>query len=229
MVDCLCMNRRLPNKGMTYLADFIASAIEFLPIKERKSYDKLLENIEEQKPLTEERVAEAALTLAIATWPARQALSRHLKTDGKSLEWERLSSAVRHSTAALLKKLQKSHNDKSVDDALSTADAATLIKEDEETEIRFVRDRVRLEIWQAKKKELVALMKETEKELQDIQKRFDKLRDTAFRSPRDTEAMLQKLETYEDNVLFKGETIPLEILDQDIAFAIENVELPPEG
>lgn len=214
---------------MAFLTDFVASAVEFLPSGERKSYDALLEDIADQKPLTEERVAEAALTLAIATWPARQALSRYLKTDGAAVEWERLCGAVRHSTAAILKKLQKSQDGAPVDEALSTADAATLIKEDEETEIGFVRDRVRLEIWQAKKKELDPIMKETEKELQEIQKRFDTLRDTAFRSPRDTESMLQKLETYEDKVLFKGETISLEILDQDIAFAIENVELPPEG
>lgn len=212
----------------TEMADFIASVMDYLPKDQQKTFQQILDALREQHPIAPERLAEAARTIAFLTWPARRALDRFTQTVGAEQEWDALFSALRPSTAAALKKLKKGTDEKTVSAALNSADAAILIHEEEETEIRMARPRVRLDLWQAHKKNLAPFLKEAAVELEGLKKRFEKMRATAERTPREEEMIRTKLEEYEYRVLFKGEMIPLEILDQEIGFDIDDAEIPPE-
>ena len=41
------------------------------------------------------------------------------------------------------------------------------------------------------------------------------------------DSLLRKIESFEDRIYFGGEAIPLEVLDMELKFDIEDVVLPP--
>lgn len=61
-----------------------------------------------------------------------------------------------------------------------------------------------------------------------MQKRLAALRSQAERSePAQQDLLLAKLAAFEDRVYFGGESIPLEILDAELAYDIADREVPP--
>jgi len=67
------------------------------------------------------------------------------------------------------------------------------------------------------------------RELADMKKRFDMMREQAARMTNvvQQDLLLAKLAAFEDRVYFGGESIPLEILDAELAYDIADREVPP--
>ena len=145
------MQRHLDPKHPHAVASFIASVLEFLPAKERKPYQKLMDDIRQEIPVPQTELTDAAYAIGMAAWAARRA---HL-----------------------------------------TGEKTTASK----------------------------------KELAQIQTRLKTLREVSAANKRVTDLEYPKIDEFEDRLYFGGETIPLEILDEEIKFALDDVEIPPEG
>jgi len=223
------MKRHLELTHPHAVADFAASVMDFLPAKERPQYKKLVDDIRAEKTIAEDRLVESARAIGSATWAERRAFDVFLNGKGADMEWKALLDALKPNTAALLKQLQKSSGAKTVGEALNHSDAAILVHEKENDELALVRPQIRLALWGAHKKEIKPLVARMETERKAIQARLEKMRALAGRTKRESDLLFPKIEAFEDRLYFGGETIPLEILDAEMQFALDDVELPPEG
>ncbi len=207
-------------KDRTAVCDFIESVLPYVPEKDRKPYEALIQaGREGEETVTQERLAEAAKNIGAVTWPARRALSRFVESVGSELEWEAVVKNVRPSTATVLRKLRRDANASTLDAALADDDASIVLKPDQEIEVSMVRDEVRVDLYEDHKEALEPMIEEAAKELEAMKKRLKRLRERAVEST-DTlqEASFDRLSEYEDRIYFGGEAIPLEILDADIQF-----------
>ena len=220
-------HRRLHLQDRVAVADFIASAMEYLPENDRRPYEKLLRDLEGSDPLPFGRLIEMVKNLGAASWPARRALHTYVTTTGIDAEWEGLLEAVRPTTATILKRLRKASGGISVDETLASSDATTVINEKIGIELELIRPRVQIEVWRRKQKEIKPFVQESVSELEAMRKRLKQLRDQAGKTEGGTqEALLAKLELFEDRIYFSGETIPLETLDEEIQMEAGELEVP---
>lgn len=207
------------------VADFIESVADYLPEKDRKPYQALAADLEAGKKVSTTRMADVARNLGAATWAPRRAISSFLAKKGAEAEWEAVLSNVRPTTALLLKRLRKSSDAKTLDDALNSSDAPMAIHDEEEIELESVRPEIRLKLWQEHQKKLTKSLAECQSELEEIKKRFKRMRDVASKIAAPGQ-LLSKLEGFEDRVYFGGEVIPLDVLDAELNFEVENMEIP---
>ena len=204
------MPERLLNlRDTVAVCDFIESMLGYLPEKDRKPYETVVEETREGKEIPVERLAEMAKNIAAVTWPRRRALTRFLETVGSELEWEGVIKNVRPSTATLLKKLRKDSGAGDLASTLSHPDASTLLKSDQEIEIGMIRDEVRADLYEDHAESLEPIIDEVQIELEAMKKRLKRLRDLE---------MFDKLAVLEDRIYFQGEAIPLEVLDAEVQY-----------
>jgi hypothetical protein len=209
------------------LADFIEEVIEYLPESDRAPYEALANELAEQKNVTLELALEKVTNLAVATWPSRRATRRFCEGAGAGVEWDEIMAAVRPTTRVMLERLKKNTGLDTLDQVLASSDAPLAIHQDEETEIALLRPEVRAMIWLAHQAKLEPQVKAAQAELESMKKRIKLLRDTAARSSSTQSVVLEKLERYEDKIYFEGEAVPLDVLDAELKYASEDVELPP--
>jgi hypothetical protein len=140
----------------------------------------------------------------------------------------RSHDSIRPSTAHLLKRLKTASKAKTLDAALADPDAGIALRDEEQLEIAEVRRHVAHDIWKEKKDTLEILVKAGEKELAGYRKRFDALRELGTTLPSSLlNEVFSKLSHYEDRILFAGEVIPLEILDEEIKYYRDQKEISP--
>ncbi|HVM90917.1 MAG TPA: hypothetical protein VMU11_03410 [Verrucomicrobiae bacterium] len=213
-------DRLLNLRDTVAVCDFIESVLGYLPEKDRKPYEAMVEEMRgDEKAVTQERLAEMARNIGAVTWPRRRALARFVETVGSELEWEGVVKNVRPSTAALLKKLRKDAGAPDLASTLKHPDASTVLKPDMEIEINMIRDEVRADLYEDHQDALEPLIEEAASELEAMKKRLKKIREQADAvSGTQQIAYFDKLADLEDRIYFGGEAIPLEILDAEVQF-----------
>lgn len=210
------------------VVDFLVEAMEYAPAKERAAAEKMVARYQDEAHVPTDKLASAARTLALASFPARFAVKHFFTTEGAEEEWTQVLAAVRPSTAHLLKRVRKSSGTTSLDAVLAHADADSALKEDELHEIEQVRSQVRAEYWKSHAKTLAILVKEGEAELKAFRTRFDKLRDLAAAMPRGLQdEVFSKINHYEDRILYAGETVPQLTLDEELQYYTEQKAVSP--
>jgi hypothetical protein len=214
------MPERLLNlRDTVAVCDFIESILGFLPEKDRKPYEAVVEEAREGKDVTVERLAEMAKNIAAVTWPRRRALARFIETVGSELEWEGVIKNVRPTTGSTLKKLRKDSGAADLTSTLAHPDASTLLKPDQEIEIGMIRDEVRASLYEDHAESLEPLIDEAQSELEAMKKRLKKVREQADAVTGTQQiAYFDKLADLEDRIYFSGEAIPLEILDAEMQY-----------
>lgn len=202
------------------VCDFIESFLGYVPEKDRKPYEAVVEEAREGAEAVKiERLAEMAKNIGAITWPRRRALARFIETVGSELEWEGVVKNVRPSTAALLKKLRKDAGTNDLTSTLAHSDASYLLKDDQEIEIRMIRDEVRSDLYDDHAESLEPMIDEAQIELEAMKKRLKKIRERADATTGTQQiAYFDKLADLEDRIYFGGEALPLEILDAEIQF-----------
>ncbi len=209
------------------ILSFIDRAVPFLPEKDRKVYLQMEADFQARKRVPPAKVAEIVRNLGAATWAKRRALDRFLSTVGSGFEWDAVLTAVRPTTALLLKRLRASNGEKTLDEALKSSDAAMAIHDEEEIELQALRPEIRLKIWRDHEKKLLPMMEETEVECEAIKKRLKAMRDLAMKSkPARSTELMTKIEQLEDKFYFGAEMVPLEQLDNEIRFDSEEQAIP---
>lgn len=205
------------------------SVLDFLPPKDQKTYQKVIDQVHDGKELQPQRLIEMAKNIGAVSWPRRFAIRRFLEDMGTELEWEALLEAVQPTTAALLKELRKSTGAKTIDEALESSDAPIIIHPEQEVEIEMVREQVRLQIWEEHKDHMEELIQEGMTELEAIRKRLQQLRKQAEQmSGSQQDLLLHKLESFEDRLYFGGEVLPLSMLEEELNYDREAAANPIE-
>ncbi len=202
------------------VCDFIESVLPYLPEKDRKPYEALIQAArDESEEVTPERLADEAKNIGASTWPARHALARFIESVGSELEWEAVVKHVRPTTASLLKKLRKDANATDLASTLKDDDASIVLKPDQEIEISMVRDEARIDLYEDHQEALEPMIDEAAKELEAIKKRLKRLRERAVESTGTSQdAGFEKLNELENRIFFAGEAVPLEVLDAEVEF-----------
>lgn len=207
------------------VADFMESVIDFLPEKDRKPYQQLIDSVHEGNAVSLERLGQAAKNIGAVTWSARRALDHFLRTVGSELEWEALLEHARPATVLLLKRLRRSNEAATLDETLRSTDAQYAIGPEQEIEISMLRDEVRFHLWDTHREALQPMIEENVIELEAIKKRFKRLREQAMKSDEATRnRLLDTLERFEDRLYFGGDVILLEVLDAEIVYDAEDSE-----
>ncbi len=201
------------------IADFMISVMDFLPAKDQKVYQKMVDDIQAGKEVPEERLIEMVKNMGAVSWPKRYAIKKFLEDMGSELEFEAVTEAIRPATRALLKELRKSSGAKTLDEALQSSDAAIVIHPEQEVEIEMVREQVRLQLWEERADHLKELIQEGVTELEAIRKRLQQLRKQAEKMDGSQQDLLfQKLNSYEDKLYFGGEILPLSMLEEELKY-----------
>jgi hypothetical protein len=215
-------------KDKPRVVDFLVDASAFADADARQAAEVWVKAHQEGEHVGTDKLAEAARTLALATWPARYAVWMLCEKEDPEEEWRRVTSAVRPSTAHLLKRVRTSNKTKTLSATLADPDASTALRDEEQAEINEVRTQIRHDLWKEKASTLDVLVQAGTKELAGYRKRFERLRELALALPSSLqEEVFSKIARYEDRILFAGDILPLEILDQEIAYYNEQKEISP--
>jgi hypothetical protein len=208
----------LDQNNRTAVCDFIESVLPYLPEKDRKPYEALVQaGRDGSEEVTQERLAEAAKNIGAVSWPARHALSRFIESVGSEIEWEAVVKNVRPSTGAVLRKLRKDADAPDLASTLKDDDASIVLKPDQEIEISMVRDEARIDLYEDHQGALEPMIEEASKELESMKKRLKMLRDRASEASGTMQGtFFDKLNVLEDRIYFGGEAVPLEVLDAEV-------------
>ena len=155
-------------------------------------------------------------------------MRRFFSEEGRDEEWRRILSSVRPSTAHLLKRLRQGLAAATVDEVLAGGDVSTALSQGEEVEIAEVRSHLRQDYWREQGKTLGILADAGEAALKGYLGRLKQLRDLAFDLPKGfQDEVFSKIARYEDRIFFEGELLPLEILDEEMKYYVEQKEINP--
>lgn len=207
--------------------DFLSEISVFADKKSRLAIEKLVKTHAADKTLAPEKLADTTRQLAVATWPARVAMQDHFSHRAVVEEWESVAGQVEPALEKKMFSFRKGAGAKTLDSLLKHPDAEDAFSAEDLLAIQDARRRVREDFWNKGKAALKALIKKYQLVLEEYQTRFQKLRElaAAFASGVQDE-IYSKLQHYEDRVLFELELVPLEILDEEILYYVEQKELP---
>ncbi len=210
------------------VVDFLQEHLEYADGNEREASAKMVQIYEDGGKLSTSTLVEAARQLGKAVWPARQAVRRWMKQEAVEEEWKQVLSAIRPSTAHLLERMRKATESSHVDEMLAHPESDLALKLEEREEIRRVRDHVFLDVWKKRQPHLKIYLEEAQTELKGYLRRMEMLRDLAGSLPRSfADEIFAKIERYEDRILFEGEVISMETLDDEIRYYTDQKEITP--
>ncbi len=216
-------------KDKPAVIDFLVDHLDYSPPVARTAAEKIIKQYEDGAKLPTDRLAEAARQYARAIYPARFAVKRFFGHEGKEDEWQAILAAVRPSTAHLLKRFRNGVKAESLDEVLRHSESEIALRPEERIEIAMVRKQLHHGYWREHHKALGRMVKDGELELKGYLDRFAKLRELAMDLPRNLQdEIMSKLARYEDRVYFECELVPLEILDEEIKYYVEQKELAPD-
>lgn len=210
------------------VVDFLVEAAPYAKDKDRADADKAVKSYQDGEHVATDKLAETARKLSIATWPARYAVRHFFGHEGAEQEWEGVLAAVRPSTAHLMKRVRKATKAATLDEVLRHEDAASALRDEEAREIDLARMHIREDCWKMNNASLAKIVKDGERERDGYVKRLRQMREIAEGLPLVLQdEVFSKMKHYEDRVMFAGEVVPFEILDEEIKYYTEQKEISP--
>ncbi|MBU2566799.1 hypothetical protein KKG46_04550 [Patescibacteria group bacterium] len=211
----------------TRIADFLSEWLGYGSKDIKAKADTLLTAYDDGKELVAADMADVVRDLAIDIWPIRFALNRFFTEEGGMVEWDLVEKAVTRSTAHLMERFRKTSGVNSLDDLFNHDDFDMSFKDAERSEIEQVRIHIREDYWKNHSQNLEKLEQEGRLILEQFVEEMEKMRKIAEGLP----TMLQdelysKISRFEDRTLYYGEHIPMELLNEELAYYTEQKELP---
>lgn len=224
MTDALFLDLR----DKPRVIDFLVENLSFVDSKDRKAAEEAIKTYQAGERVPTDSLAEIARKLALASWSDRCALKAYVEGEGAASEWEGVLAAVRPSTAHLVTRFRQKTKVATLTKLLQHPDVDSVLRDEEVQEILHIRSQVQQDIWKKQHKAVSAFIKEFDQDLEEYVKRMRALRDLAAVLP----FMLQdevfsKLKHYEDRIMFAGEEVSLEILDEEIKYYTDQKEISP--
>lgn len=208
------------------MLDFLDQYLPLVPEGEASAFHVLIHEASQGKSVPLNRLRTSARALATWVFAPRVALKAFTKTNvGIKAEWDLLLEHARPATVFLLARLQAQHPDVSVGEALSSTDAAYLIHDEQEMELKALCPEILILLWQAHKKTLQKEVDKGQNILKDLERRLRILRLQASQMDEENrEQGFARIDRFEDRIYFGAEVLPLEMLDQEIAANEEQLQ-----
>lgn len=211
------------------LINFLSKWISFATGKMKSHADSYITDYDDGKPVDSVSLANFVSEFARDIYPARYALTKFFEGAGAAKEWASIEKAVRRSTAYILSRFKSAGDTESIDELLAHDDFDISFGDEERMEIVQVRHHVREDYWNANKNSLQASVDEGEAVLKRFEDVVLKLRNCAASLP----ALLQeelyaKITRYEDRVLYRGEIMDEDVLQEELAYYKDQQEIPIE-
>lgn len=222
-MESLYLNLRDP----LAMADFFDRWSGFASEEVRQQTEAVVKGMDQRQDISRGELNQAVVEFARAVWPVRYAVDRFFSKEGAGIEWDAVVKAVRRSTAQLMLRFQETSEVHGVDQLLGHSDVDTVLHEDEIHEIQEVRHHIREDYCRAHRKQLEPLIQEAQVLMAKFVDEIAAMRQTAEGLP----ALLQeelysKVTRYEDRVLFGGEYVPSETLEDELKYYREQEALP---
>jgi hypothetical protein len=219
----LSLKNRLP------MVDFLAEWSGFAGPETRPKAEALIQAYDDGQELDKTALAELVIELAKEVWPIRFALHRFFGEEGALIEWDMVEKAVRRSTAHLMERFKRSTRCRSLEEMFKHEDFDQAFRQEERDEIESVRHHLLESYWASHPSSLQPLIEEGRSLLSGYEERLEELKKIAEGWPSLlAEELLSKVKSLEDRIYFKGESVPLEIMDGELAYYREQKELPIE-
>lgn len=210
------------------VVDFLVETSAYADEKQRGEADMIAKKHHDGEKIDMEDLADAAIELGWNTWPARTAVAEVLAGERSEKEWASVIAAVRPSTAHILERFRKASGAKTLDDVLGHEEVETALRDEERLEIGEVRKHVREDFWKTHAASLEVIVKTRQKERDAYKKLLEQLRELAAAFPPVMQdEVFSKVKRYEDRIIFAGETLPMEILEKEIQYYVEQKEISP--
>ncbi len=210
--------------------NFLIEHLEYSSSQQQVVVQPWIQAYEEGKKVPTDALAEATRKFAADIWPVRYALEHFFATPaGQDKEWRRVVASIRPSTAHVMKRFHLgTAATASLDTTLNHPESEAAFREEERQEISGVRQHLRIDYWRKNKSTLKTLLATGRAELALRQTRLKTLRNLGLDLPRSLQdEVFSKILHYDDRLLFEGELIPLEILDEEIKYYTEQKHLSP--
>jgi len=210
------------------ILDFLLGYVPLASAKARQEAERVAHAVSADKDaVSTTELADCARLLALDVWPTRYAIERFIAENPKA-EWETVSSVLRPETKTHVSRLMKEFGERSLGALLQRSEVDAALNEEERLELENVRRETRVTLGREKAAEL---KKETERGqalLDEYQKRFEEMRELGGSfSEQLQKEVFSKVLHYEDRILYEGEAVPLEILDDEIAYYLDQKEISP--
>ncbi len=215
-------------KNENRIIDFL---VEFYPYAEAGVAGALASTMEAIETSSEdialEELQSDARNLAEHVWPMRFAVERYVAQHPEA-EWTTIESVLRPETQSHMQRLRKQFRDVHFAALMEKDDVDAALSEEEKLEIADAGREARLALWKEHRGELGDEIQEGESMRDQYLSRFKTLRELAESLPDVLQdEVFSKLDHYEDRVLYAAESVPLEILDDEIAYYREQKEISP--
>lgn len=217
------------NQSVLELVDFLSEWRDLAPKELQSQADHLITAYDDGQNQALAELAQFVEDFAWQIWPARFALMAFFGEHGALVEWERVSAAVRRSTAHLMQRFKQATGCQSLDQMFQHDDFDLTFKETETREIKDLRHQVRADYWNSHPETFSALVSEGEKLCDGYRRILEELNDIAQASSGlMAEEVRAKVINLKDRIIYKGEHIPLEVMDEELIYYREQKELPIE-
>ena len=211
------------------MINFISHWLFFADGDYRKHAESFIADYDDDKALELIELQNFTKEFAKEIYPARYGLLGFFAEEGAGIEWSRIESSVRRSTALKMRKYKAAGEADTIDMMFTDDDVDMVFSEEEKMEIQHVRHQLMEDYWQANKGKLQRYAAEGENQLNRFEELIMDLRECAAGLP----AMLQeelysKITRFEDRVYFNGEVLDETVLKEELNYYKEQKEIPIE-
>lgn len=210
------------------IVDFIAAHVPFAPAAAQKRLEKLLRDAEtDEAAVPVHALADAARKLAIAVWPARYAVAAYGAAHPDAV-WGAVASSLRSHTRVHIERLRRAFKEDSVEALLERSDADAALSDDERLELQSALAEAQVTVWKMHRTEMKDAVENASGALSRFLERMEALRELGGNLDVGLQReAFSKADHYEDRMLYEGELVPLEILDEEIAYYRDQKEISP--
>lgn len=219
----------IAGRSVLELVDFLSEWRDLAPKDLQAEADSLITAYDDGQNQDLAELAQFVEDFAWRIWPFRFAMEEFFSEQGALVEWDRVSVAVRRSTAHLMQRFKQSAGCQKLDEMLRHDDYELTFKEAETREIKDLRHQVRVDYWNSHPETFSALVPEGEKLCDGYRRILEELNDIAQTSSGlMAEEVRAKVINLKDRIIYKGEHLPLEVMDEELIYYREQKELPIE-
>jgi len=213
----------------TEMINFLSRWLAFSSGKIHSHADSFITDYDDGKVVQEVELANFVREFARGVFPVRYALDLHFNEGGSAEEWSKVEKAVSRSTAHLLSRFRKMSEVSTLNELFQHDDFDITFGEERRVEIEQVRHHVLEDYWAANKNSLQSMVDDGEVVLNKFENIIQKMRDCAAGLPTLLqEELYSKITRFEDRVYYQGEVVPLQMLEEELAYYQDQKELPIE-
>lgn len=215
------------NRSVLELVDFLSEWRDLAPKDLQAEADSLITSYDDGQNQDLAELAEFVEDFAWRIWPVRFAMEEFFSEQGALVEWDRVSAAVRRSTAHLMQRFKQSAGCQKLDEMLRHDDYELTFKEAETREIEDVRHQARVDYWRSHPETFSVLTAEGENLREGYKRILDELEEIVQTSAGSlSEEARAKMTSLKDRIVYRGEHVPLETMEEELIYYRERKELP---